>query len=145
MRRFNPFSALVLFSSGALALSGCGAGGVPAKATISTIDRTCDIISTRTETVEDPSGQKRVVAQEKNRRKGECRSVGEWEEVRTKKTEKVQGTAIVHVDYQAPQDGSHHSSSLQFDGLDDEFYDLKAGDQIEIMVAKDDPTRIWKA
>ena len=128
-----------------LLLCGCG-GGVPTTATVSMIDRTCDIITTTTTKVDDPRGTGvQLDSQTKEAHKGDCKSVDEWEEVRTKKKQQVSGTATVHVDYQAPQDGSYHSATLEFTGRDDEFYDLKAGDRIEIRVAKDNPARIWKA
>ena len=62
-----------------------------------------------------------------------------------KRTKQVQGTALVHVSYVAPQDGSVHSATLEFDGRDDEFYELKAGDEVDIRIAKNDPNRIRKA
>ena len=49
------------------------------------------------------------------------------------------------VNYTAPQDGSFQSAELKFDSKDDEFYDLKAGDEINILVRNDDPTKITKA
>lgn len=140
--KFDRFAFAAVIAAG---LSGCGANGLPAKATVSTIDRTCAIVSTKTTSLEGPDGRKKVISQEKSNRKGDCRSVDEWEDVRTKKKQKVDGTAVVHLDYHAPGDGSYRVGELRFTGLDDEFYDLKAGDEIQIMVAKDDPTRIWKA
>ena len=141
-----PFSVrhiTVLASS--LLLAGCSAGGLPAKATVTTIDRTCEIIESITREVDDPraSGHK-LKAQEMKTRTGDCASVEEWAEVRHKRTKKVVGTAAVHVDYQAPQDGSFHSATLSFTGRDDEFYELRAGDSVDILVAKDDPARIRK-
>jgi hypothetical protein len=145
-----PFRArqiiiLSLLPAGAL-LAGCSAGGLPAKARVTTIDRKCEIIETITREVDDPrtSGHK-LKAQEMNSSTGECDSVEEWAEVRAKHTKKVAGTADVHVAYQAPQDGSYHNATLFFTGRDDEFYDLRAGDSVDILVAKDDPGKIRKA
>ena len=59
-----------------------------------------------------------------------------------KRKKDVDGKAVVKVSYTAPQDGSYQTSSLRFDGRDDEFYELKAGDQIDILVSNDDPAMI---
>jgi hypothetical protein len=132
--------------AGCAALSGCGVETVAAKATVSTIDRTCEIIETTTREVDDPRTKgAKLDAAEMETKTGECKSVAEWDEVRTKRTKKVEGTALVHVDYIAPQDGRTHSATLEFDGRDDEFYELRAGDEIDIRIAKTDPTRIRKA
>ena len=141
---FNVRHITILTSSALLA--GCSVGGLPAKATVTTIDRTCEIVETITREVDDPraTGHK-LRAEEKNTTTGDCNSVEEWTEVRHKRTKKVVGTAAVHVDYQAPQDGSFHSATLSFTGRDDEFYELRAGDSFDIVVAKDDPARIHKA
>ena len=126
--------------------AGCGVPGLPAKATVTTIDRKCAIIETIKREVADPRGTGvKLQAQEMNSKTGECKSVEEWAEVRSKRTKDVDGTAAVHVDYQAPQDGSFHSATLTFTGRDDEFYALNAGDSIDILVAKNDPTKIRKA
>jgi hypothetical protein len=44
-----------------------------------------------------------------------------------------------------PQTGQPGTGELKFDGRDDEFYRLKAGDEIDILVSDADPTRIHKA
>ena len=127
-------------------LGGCSVGGLPAKATVTTIDRKCEIIETITREVDDPraSGHK-LKAQEMNSSTGDCDLVEEWAEVRAKRSKKVAGTAHVHIAYQAPQDGSYHVATLSFTGRDDEFYALRAGDSVDILVAKDDPAKIRKA
>ncbi len=56
----------------------------------------------------------------------------------------VDGKAVVKVSYTAPQDGSYQTSELRFDGRDDEFYSLKAGDEIDVLVSNDDPAMIIK-
>ena len=38
-----------------------------------------------------------------------------------------------------------HTSQLKFTGRDDEFYDIKAGDQINVLVRNDNPDQIIKA
>ena len=136
-------SALV---AGALLLGGCGFEGAPATATVVTIDRECKIIESTRREIDDPRGSgTKIDAQEMRSLKGECKSVGEWEEVRKKRKKTVDGTAAVHVEYQAPQDGSFQTATLNFTGRDDEFYELNAGDTIPILVASDDPKRIRKA
>jgi hypothetical protein len=135
----------VSLMSSSMLLGGCSMGGLPAKATVTTIDRTCEIIETIKHEVDDPRAPgHKIVAQENNSMTGECDSVEEWAEVKAKRTKKVVGTAKVHVDYQAPQDGSYHSATLNFTGRDDEFYTLRAGDSVDILVAKDNPDKIRK-
>jgi hypothetical protein len=108
----------------------------PAKADVYLIDRTCDY----TETTTGPEGA--ASARDLN---SSCSDVEEWETVRTKRTKVVSGKAVVHVSYTAPQDGSSHTSELQFDGRDDEFYELKAGDQMDVLVNNSDPAKVIKA
>ena len=61
-----------------------------------------------------------------------------------KRKKKIDGKAIVKVSYTAPQDGSYQTSQLEFTGRDEEFYKLKAGDQIDILVSNEDKTKIIK-
>lgn len=61
-----------------------------------------------------------------------------------KRNKKIDGKAIVKVSYTAPQDGSYQTSQLEFTGRDEEFYKLKAGDQIDILVSNEDKTKIIK-
>ena len=143
LRVYNLCFHLGIASAGAL-LAGCGGPGLPAKATVTLIDRKCEIIETIKNQEIDPRGKPIKVQMEVNHSTGECKSVDEWEEVRKKKSKRVDGTAAVHVSYQAPQDGSFQTGTLKFTGRDDEFYELKAGDTIDILVAEDDPKRIRK-
>lgn len=132
--------------AGSLLLGGCGFEGAPATATVVTIDRECQIIESMRRQVDDPRGSGvKLDAAEMRTTKGECKSVAEWEEVREKRKKMVDGTAAVHVEYQAPQDGSYQTATLNFTGRDDEFYELNAGDTIPILVANGDPKRIRKA
>ena len=127
------------------ASAGCGSSGLPAKATVMTIDHECTIIESERKPIDDPRGSGvKLDAQTNKILKGECKSVDEWQEVRKKRSKKVDGKAAVHVEYQAPQDGSYRTGTLNFTGRDDEFYELKAGDTIDILVAEDDPARIRK-
>ena len=137
---------ILVVAPAVMLLAGCGAPGLPAKATVTTIDRKCDIIETIEREIDDPRADGvKLKAHEMNSRTGECKSVEEWAEVRTKRSKDVKGTAAVHVEYQAPQDGTYHQATLNFTGRDDEFYELNAGDSIDILVAAKDPTRIRKA
>jgi hypothetical protein len=74
-----------------------------------------------------------------------CSSLDEWGEVRKKRTKDIAGKAVVFLNYTAPGSGQTQMGKLNFDGHDDEFYELKAGDQIEILVSEKDPTKVKKA
>lgn len=107
----------------------------PAKGTVDTIDRECQF----TETTTDPDG--------KTTARGitdSCNSTDEFKEVADskKRTRNIAGKAVVHVSYTSPKDGSWQVGDLHFDGRDDEFYKLKAGDQVDILVSNDDPKKI---
>ena len=108
----------------------------PAKAEVYLIDRTCDYTETTTQA--DGTTSARGM-------NGSCSAVEEWETVREKRTKVVSGKAVVHLSYTAPQDGSSRTSKLSFDGRDDEFYELKAGDQVDVLVSTADPTKVIKA
>lgn len=129
--------AAVLFVAGVSAYSAINrsANYEPAKASVYLIDRKCNM----TETTTDLDGK--TTARGLN---DDCKTVEEWETVREKRTKVVSGTAVVHVSYTAPQDGSSRTSKLQFDGRDDEFYELKAGDEIDVLVSNDDPSQVIK-
>ena len=49
---------------------------------------------------------------------------------------------MVHVSYTAPQNGSYQTGEFTLTGHDDAFYSLRAGDEVEILVSKSDPTKI---
>jgi len=139
MFRLYAMVAVVLFVVGAAGVSTINRATnyTPAKASVFLIDRKCDIIETTT----SPDGQKSVRTYN-----GECKSVdAAWGQAKAKHDKKISGRAVVTVNYTAPQDGSFQSAELKFDSKDDEFYDLKAGDEINILVRNDDPTKITKA
>jgi len=139
----RPILAVSMIAFGA-SLAGC-ANGVQTEATVATIDHTCEIIEKVSREVEDPRGGGGTIqATEQSTRKGECKSVGEWKEVRAKRDKLVEGTADVHVTYRAP-DGSFQTGTVTYTGRDDEFYELKAGDSLPIMVDAENPKHIWKA
>lgn len=125
------FIALV----GAVTSADRGMNYASAKGSVYLIDRTCNFIETTT------SADGRQTARGV---KDSCISSDEWKTVREKRNKVVSGKAVVHVSYTAPQDGNSRTSELHFDGRDDAFYDLKAGDQIDILVSNDDPAKIIK-
>jgi hypothetical protein len=106
-----------------------------AKATVSYIDRTCDFVEKSqrgsTESVRDYTES--------------CYSTDEFDTVREKRNKVVSGRAVVHLSYTAPKDGSYQTAELPLTGRDDEFYELKAGDEIDILVSNRDPAKIRKA
>ena len=106
-----------------------------AKASVFMIDRTCNFVETTYE-----GGHRTATGVTDS-----CNSTDEWTSVRKKRNKVVSGKAVVHLTYVAPQDGSSNTGELTFDGRDDEFYDLKAGDEIGILVRNDDPTKISKS
>ena len=105
----------------------------PAKATVFLVDRECRF------THEYEGGRKEFVTES-------CNSTDEFKSIASapngKRKMDVDGKAVVKVSYSAPQDGSYQTSQLRYDGRDDEFYKLKAGDQIDILVSNDDPAMI---
>jgi len=109
----------------------------PAKATISYIDRNCDIIET---TYDGDYNRKST-----RKYRDSCNSIDEWDKVKTKRNKVVSGKAVVHLDYTAPQNGQAETAELVFDGRDDEFYTMKAGDEVNILVSNTEPRKIRKA
>ena len=113
----------------------------PAKATVSTIDRTCNFV----ESTRDPETNK---VMEAHGLTDSCSATNEWENQRDtirKTNKRFSGDAVVHVTYTAPQDGSYRTADLRFTGSDDEFYDLQAGSEINILVSNSDPSKIKMA
>jgi|SoimicMinimDraft_11_1059739.scaffolds.fasta_scaffold27845_1 hypothetical protein len=106
------------------------------KATVTTIDRTCNFVETEFE------GKKAVSARGYT---DSCNSTDEWAKVREKRNKTVSGKATIHVSYVAPADGAEHSGEFKITGRDDAFYEIKAGDEIDILVSKSDPNRIRQA
>lgn len=108
-----------------------------AKATVSYIDRNCQIIQTTYDADYKPKSSRTIT--------DACSSVDEWEKVRTKRTKLVEGKAVVYLDYMIPETGQPGTAELKYTGRDDEFYELKAGDEVELLVRKNDPTKVKKA
>ena len=103
----------------------------PAEATVFRIDRTC----TFNQTLDD-----KTVGQSKE----DCSSTSEFREIADSSKRKfdVDGNAVVKVSYTAPQDGSYQTSELRYTGRDEQFYDLKAGDKIAVLVSNEDVSKI---
>ena len=103
-----------------------------AKASVFLIDRQCRF------NVES-GGKTEIVTQS-------CNATDEFKSIAAapdgKRKRDIDGKAVVKVSYTAPQDGSYQTSELRFDGRDEQFYKLKAGDQIDILVSNDDPAMI---
>jgi hypothetical protein len=117
---------------GLVGMADRGMNYASAKATVFRIDRECGF------TRRYEGGKQEQVRED-------CGSTGEFKEIAShadKRKEDVEGKAVVKVSYTAPQDGSYHTSELRFDGRDDQFYTLKAGDEVAILVSNDDPNKI---
>jgi|1186.fasta_scaffold295444_2 hypothetical protein len=108
----------------------------PAKASVFLVDRKCDIVET-TRSGEGPSSTRIY--------NGDCKSIEAWDKAKARRDKGISGEAIVQVSYTAPQDGSYHTSSLKFSTRDDEFYDLHAGSEINILVSNSDHDKIRKS
>ena len=121
-----------------LVSAGCSPNADRVKATITTIDRTCDIVETTYAGAEKVPTSSRTYTDA-------CSSIEEWSTVKKKRNKRVSGKATVHVAYTAPSDGSYQTGEFHLTGRDDEFYELKAGDEVEILVSKTDPTKMRKA
>jgi hypothetical protein len=120
----------------AAGIGACGSSNyTSAKASISTIDRSCNFIETTKE-----GGRTTARGYTDS-----CNSTDEWASVREKRNKIVSGKATVHITYAAPKDGSYQTAELEFDGRDEEFYKLRAGDEIDILVNNDDPKKVYKA
>lgn len=106
-----------------------------AEATMFRIDRSCSF----TRVYEGEPGEQRAEGIEQD-----CSATDEFKKIAsaTKRHMDVAGDAVVKVSYTAPQDGSSQTAELKFDGHDDEFYSLKAGDKVRILVANKDLTKI---
>jgi hypothetical protein len=117
--------------AGMFGMADRGMNYTTAKATVFRIDRECGF------TREYTGGKHEQVRED-------CNSTGEFKEIShaDKRGKDVDGTAVVKVSYTAPKDGSYHTSELKFTGRDEQFYRLKAGDQLAILVSNDDPNQI---
>jgi len=129
----------------AAALTGCGPDWVHAKGSVTSIDRKCEIIEARRDpTGETTSSGRAISSQDTRSYTGQCADVAEWEHVRSKHSKKVEGEAEVSVMY-TRADGQTGSGKLHFDGADREFYDLRYGDPLDVLVDPADPTHLRAA
>lgn len=138
MYRLYGMAAAILFMLGMAGYSAMdrATNYKPAKASVFLIDRKCDIVETAT----GATGSKttRIYSDD-------CKSIAAWDSARAKRDSGISGNSTVKVSYTAPQDGSYQTSELHFTARDPEFYDLKAGDEINVLVRNDDPTKITRA
>ena len=137
MRIYGAAAAIVLIAGlGAYNAIDRSANYTPAKASVSLIDRKCDIVETTT--AEDGKKSARNY-------NDDCNSIDAWETAKAKHDKTVSGNAVIKLSYTAPQDGSYRTSELRFTSRDDELYDLKAGDEIGILVSNSNPSKIRKS
>ena len=139
MFRLYGMLAAILFVFGVAGYSAINRASntKPAKASVFVIDRKCDIVETTKTADGMPISSRRY--------NDDCKSIDAWEKAKAKRDKTISAKATVKVSYTAPQDGSYQTSELHFTSRDDEFYDLKAGDEIGILVDNKDPTKITKA
>jgi hypothetical protein len=129
-RSIGSIIAVIGLSAG---LAACSPNADKVTATVTTIDRTCDFTETTYE------GKKAVSARNYT---DSCTSTDEFAKVKEQRNKMVSGRATVHVSYAAPKDGSYQTGEFKMTGTDDDFYTLKAGDSVDILVSKTDPTQI---
>lgn len=136
----NKLAVAMMMMGAALALQGCG-NSVPATAMVTTIDRTCTIVEKTKLTGVD--GKELPGSGEEIRRyEGECHEIDDWDEVKRGRGMNLDGKAEIHLVYAGP-DGKQHNSSVRVTGQDSEFYDLKAGDSVEVRLNPDKPEQVW--
>ena len=128
----RPLTAMFIVACAA----GCSPTADRVKATVTTIDRTCDFVETTFE------GKKAISARGYT---DSCNSTDEWAKLREKRNKKISGHATIHVSYVAPADGAEHTGEFKVTGRDDAFYELKAGSEVEILVSKTDPAKFRQA
>jgi hypothetical protein len=71
-----------------------------------------------------------------------CDSTDEFEHMRDAPRQKIVGKAKLHISYVSPIDKSDHTSVIEVDGGDDNFYKIHRDDDINIRVSKSDPSKI---
>ena len=133
---YGALSAIVLVAAiGTAAVVERGANYKPADATVFRIDRTCSF--TR---VYQGGPEKKPSEQVEQ----DCSATDEFKAIASsaKRQKDVDGKAVVKVSYTAPQDHGYHTGELRFDGHDDQFYALMAGDTVKILVANKNPDKI---
>lgn len=120
---------------GGVSMADRGMNYTAAKASVFRIDRSCNFTRTVTET----DGKQVASGIEQD-----CSATDEFRKIagQDKRAIDVAGKAVAKVSYTAPQDGSYRTGELSFDGRDDQFYKLKAGDELPILVSNEDPAKI---
>jgi hypothetical protein len=120
---------------GGVSMADRGMNYTAAKASVFRIDRSCSF----TRTVTEPDGRQVATGIEQD-----CSATDEFRKIaaQEKRAMDIAGKAVVKVSYSDPKDGSYRTSELKFDGRDEQFYKLKAGDELPILVSNDDPARI---
>lgn len=120
---------------GALSAADRGMNYTTAKASVFRIDRSCNF----TRTVTEADGRQVATGIEQD-----CSATDEFRKIaaQEKRAMDIAGKAVVKVSYTAPQDGSYRTGEVRFDGRDEQFYKLKAGDELSILVSNDDPGKI---
>lgn len=138
MYRLLGMVAAFVFILGAFAVTQINkvANYKPATATVYEIDRNCDIVET-TKSMDGHVKSSRTY-------NDNCKSIDAWEAAKAKHDKTISGKATIKVTYVAPQDNGSHTSELNFTSKDDEFYDLKAGDAIKVLVSNSNPDQIIK-
>jgi hypothetical protein len=115
----------------AAALGGCGSNSVAVKGEVTSIDRQCEfkpaVQHSYGETVTGDCDRGNFEAERKNYKN---------------RVANLKGKARVKVSYVSPIDQEHRIGEIVFDGADDEFYALRRGDNILVLMDKGDPTRI---
>ena len=132
------FTMVAMAGFGAYTVANRSVNYASAKATIYMIDRSCNFTE---ETRDRDTGRVTEVRGFSD----SCSSTDEFAKIRTTRAKKISGKATVMVNYTSPADGSSQSGSFQITGADDDFYTLKAGDQVDILVSKKDPAKIIKS
>lgn len=126
---YGALGAVVLVASIAVAGTVDRSVYTAAEATVFRIDRTCSF----TRVTDGGPGNQVAEGIEQD-----CSATDEFKAIASapKSSMDVAGEAVVKVSYTAPQDRSSQVGQLEFDGHDDQFYALKAGDKVRILVAK---------
>ena len=133
---YGALAAIVLvIAVGAAGAIDSTSNYAPTEATVYRIDRNCSFTRTH------DGGPGKQIAEGIEQ---DCSATDEFKKIAAapKRSMDVAGDAVVKVTYTAPQDGSSRTSELKFDGHDDEFYKLHAGDTLKILVANKNPDKI---
>ena len=127
----------------ALVVPACGPSDyVTIDAEILRIERTCSFSITKTTT--EPTGR---TSREMSSDDSDCDSTPEFETVRTTakaQRKRVAGKGVATLEYTPPGASEPVTGEIKLDGGDDEFYDWRRHDHVQIMMSKSDPKRIHR-